>query len=290
MFKKIFEKRIWKRLYTERLGEPILYNLISIFILLFGNIVKKIKYDLVPRMPYSFGLDLSYKTAISLKNKLIVNKLIFIEFGVASGAGLFNMADTAKKLSVYYNIETEIIGFDSMDGMPKPVDYRGHPEKYLDGDFIPIDIEKLKSRLPINVKLYTNDLKKSIKEFQKTLSEGDFIAFISFDLDYWSSTVEAFEIFKLPCNYFLPKTILYFDDIQDIDDHNHAGEFLAIKEYNHNNDLQKINKINNLRYQRIFKNQVWIEQMYWHIDFSNPFFSRDFHKDRKRVRLTNPYL
>ena len=206
------------------------------------------------------------------------------------GGGLINMAKIAKKLSNYYNIEAKVIGFDSMIGMPNPVDYRDHPEKYLDGDFIPVDFEKLKSILPENCMIYTGNLKKSIKEFQKTLSKGDHIAFISFDLDYWSSTLDSFEIFNFPFNCFLPRTVLYFDDIQDIDDNEYAGEFLAIKEYNSENKVKKIVQINNLKYQRIFKNQVWIEQMYWHINFNNPFFSRDFHKNRKRITLSNPYL
>lgn len=55
MFKKLFQLRIWGRIYTERLGEPFLYNLVSLFVVLFGNIMTKINYDLVPRLPYAFG-------------------------------------------------------------------------------------------------------------------------------------------------------------------------------------------------------------------------------------------
>lgn len=42
MWKKLFEKRISNMLYTERLGEPLIYNLTSLFVLLFGNIEQKI--------------------------------------------------------------------------------------------------------------------------------------------------------------------------------------------------------------------------------------------------------
>jgi len=48
MWKKIFLARIWKRIYFERLCEPILYNIISLFIFAFGNFVRKIEYDLIP--------------------------------------------------------------------------------------------------------------------------------------------------------------------------------------------------------------------------------------------------
>ncbi|SVC67731.1 uncharacterized protein METZ01_LOCUS320585, partial [marine metagenome] len=39
MWIKLFEKRIWYRIYLERLGEPMIHNLVALFILLFGNIV-----------------------------------------------------------------------------------------------------------------------------------------------------------------------------------------------------------------------------------------------------------
>ena len=42
MIKKVFEKRIWYRIYKERLGEPLIYNLVSLIVLLFGNIIQKI--------------------------------------------------------------------------------------------------------------------------------------------------------------------------------------------------------------------------------------------------------
>ena len=63
LFKKLFSFRILKRIYLERLGEPLIYNLVSIFHLLFGSFPKKIEYDLVPRQPYAYGLDLAFKTA-----------------------------------------------------------------------------------------------------------------------------------------------------------------------------------------------------------------------------------
>ena len=67
MWKKIFLSRIWKRIYIERLGEPIIYNVVSLFYLLFGSFVKKIEYDLVPRSPYAFGVNLAFQNAVQEK-------------------------------------------------------------------------------------------------------------------------------------------------------------------------------------------------------------------------------
>jgi hypothetical protein len=56
IFKKIFRPHILKTIYQERLGEPIIYNLVSIFVFLFGNFRSKVKYDLVPREAYAYGI------------------------------------------------------------------------------------------------------------------------------------------------------------------------------------------------------------------------------------------
>ena len=49
IWKNIRNPWVLKRVYLERLGEPLIYNIISIFVLFFGNFIKKIEYDLVPR-------------------------------------------------------------------------------------------------------------------------------------------------------------------------------------------------------------------------------------------------
>tara|TARA_B100001093_G_C26827449_1_gene1014675 strand:+ start:1461 stop:2339 length:879 start_codon:yes stop_codon:yes gene_type:complete len=292
MWKKLFEKRIWYRVYTERLGEPLIYNFASLFVLLFGNIEQKIKYDLVPRLPYSFGLDLAFKQAkMAIAKGINIKRIVIIEFGVSSGAGLMNLVNTSKKLSKYYNLDAKIVGFDSGVGLPESLDYRDHPEKYLQGDFVPSDISALKTRLPDNTQLYFGDIKNTLHEFYNDMQDGDVIAFISHDFDYYSSTKSAFSLFELPSLNFLPRTVMYFDDVQDIDDHEFAGELLAINEFNNSNTKKKICKLNQLRPLRIFKNAVWISQMYWYVDFDNEFFTSDFHKSkRSSVELTNPYL
>lgn len=37
MLKKLLEPRMWTRIYLERMGEPIIYNLASVFVGLFGS-------------------------------------------------------------------------------------------------------------------------------------------------------------------------------------------------------------------------------------------------------------
>jgi len=226
MYKKLFELRILKRIYIERLGEPFLYNLVSLWIFFFGNIKQKIEYDLVPRQPYAFGLNEAFKKASNLG----LNKIIVIEFGVAQGAGLFNLANICSKLSAIYKLDYKVVGFDTGVGMPSPVDYRDHPEKYRKGDFPPGKLTK--DVLPLKTDLIYGPIKETVHEFMKSLQPNDKISFISIDVDYYSSTIDCFKIFNASSEYFLPSTILYFDDVNNIDDNIYMGELLAINEFN----------------------------------------------------------
>ena len=72
----------------------------SLYFFIFGSFVQKIKFDLVPRAPYSFGLDSALKQAKSqAEHDHNINRLLIIESRVASGAGLINLVNTSKKLS-----------------------------------------------------------------------------------------------------------------------------------------------------------------------------------------------
>jgi hypothetical protein len=290
MWKKLFDARIWRRIYVERLGEPIVYNVVSIFVLVFGNILSKIKYDCVPRQPYAFGVGEGFRIASEQHRSLGIKRVVLIEFGVASGAGLLNMCSIARRLSEHYALPFQAIGFDTGEGMPLPVDYRDHPEKYLDGDFVPHDTKRIEASLPGNARIVYGSIADSVGSIDELLEPGDWIAFVSVDVDYWSSTVDCLKIFQNQKLKFLPMTPVYFDDVNNIDHHEFAGELLAIKEFNARSTDQKISRMNQIRNWRIFKNALYLDQMYWFFDFSSRFFTRDYHSERKRVQLSNPYL
>ena len=284
MYKKLFELRILKRIYIERLGEPFLYNLVSLWVFFFGNIKQKIEYDLIPRQPYAFGLNEAFKVAKNIGFK----KVIIIEFGVAQGAGLFNLSSIASKLSTIYGLDYKVIGFDTGTGMPSPVDYRDHPEKYRKGDFPP---ERLtKDLLPPKTDLIYGPIKETVHEFMKNLQPSDKISFISIDVDYYSSTIDCFKIFNAKSEYFLPSTILYFDDVNSISDNVYMGELLAINEYNKKNENKKICKMTQLRNWRIFKDALWIDQMYFlHVLDSTYRDPKNWENEKQQI-LSNPYI
>ena len=87
--------------------------------------------------------------------------------------------------------------------MPKTNDYRDFPDKYTEGDFPMIDKEKIKS---LNSELILGDLKKTIQNFKKNYLKSP-IGFFAMDVDIYSSTKYALNLFKENANFYLP---LYF--------------------------------------------------------------------------------
>jgi len=283
MWKKLLQPRIWRRIYLERLGEPFLYNITSILVLIFGSFIKKIDYDLVPRQPYAFGL----KTAFIEAKSIDVKKIIIIEFGVASGAGLFNLALIAKRLSAELSVDYEIIGFDTGKGMPQPIDYRDHPEKYGFEDFPPLGLSP--EELPEKTRLIIGDIASSLPEYKKLLDIDSKIAFVSIDVDYYSSTKDCLSIFTGPQSMYLPKVVIYLDDVNNIDHNQYCGELLAISEFNSKDSPRKICKMTQLRNWRIFKNALWLDQMYFLHILDSDYRRPEFQRKREITKLFNPY-
>ncbi len=288
MWNKLYEPRIWKRIYLERMREPLIYNLASVFVLLFGSFKKKVQYDLVPRQPYAFSIQAAAEQALAAN----IGKLTLIEFGVAAGAGLLNMCWIAEQVTRESGVEFEIIGFDGGEGMPPPKDYRDHPEKYFTGDYPVTDKRRLLEQLPANARIMFGHIDDSIRKFGSQIRYP--IGFVSVDVDYCWSTKQCLEFFDLEAQNYLPYVYTYFDDVQDIDDNEFCGELLAIKEFNRSNANQnrQIAIANCLDRLRIFKNAIWLKQVYLAHIFDHEHRSIEFVKANRNSEgiLTNPYL
>jgi len=46
----------WRKMFLQRLTEPLHLNLISLYVLIFGSLKKKIAYDLVLRPQHAYGV------------------------------------------------------------------------------------------------------------------------------------------------------------------------------------------------------------------------------------------
>jgi hypothetical protein len=247
----------WQRIFLERGTEPLHLNLTSVIVALFGSFRAKVAFDVVVRRPNAYSLLHQADKASALGKR----RAVAVEFGVAAGAGLLNMAAIAKKVREVTGVEFEIYGFDTGSGMPPPRDYRDHPELYAAGRY-PMDIERLHAALPSNTHLVIGELTDNVPSFLASLTPDVPLAFVSIDVDYYWSTKGALEILAGPPDVYLPTTLIYFDDIS-LESHNRwAGELLAIREFNLEHETRKIEQFHFLRTWRVFKQARWLDQLH----------------------------
>ena len=156
------------------------------------------------------------------------------------------------------------------------------------GDFPPGKLSQAK--LPHKTDIIYGPIRETVPEFIKSLEKDAIISFVSIDVDYYSSTKECFGIFLADADCFLPSTILYFDDVNNPDHNEFMGELLAIKEFNNETERKKICKMTQLSNWRIFKNALWIDQMYFLHVLNASYRNPENWEGVKKSILTNPYL
>jgi hypothetical protein len=185
-----------------------------------------------------------------------------LELGVASGNGLVELERIAAILSGDYALRVDVAGFDMGTGMPTPVDYRDMPYLWQPG-FFAMDEDRLRARLG-SAQLHIGDVTQTGPQYLATNPAP--IGFISFDMDYYSATVSAFDaLFFAEPSRFLPRVFCYFDDTVCLHDEHvcsFTGELLAISEFNERSQHRKLDKIHGLRYKMLPMDERWIEGMY----------------------------
>ncbi|MDQ1264931.1 MAG: hypothetical protein QG635_81 [Bacteroidota bacterium] len=234
-----------------------------------GSFKFKLDLDLLSNPKYAYCL---YYAAIQAK-ALGINKISAIEFGVAGGAGLVELEELAEMIKIETGIETDIYGFDMGSGMPEVSDYKDIPYVWQKG-FFKMDIPKLESRLKKS-KLIIGNVAETVGKFIEEYKPAP-IGFISFDMDYYSSTINAFRLFDNKNEYFLPRPFCYFDNT--VGDEwaflsEFHGESLAIKEFNEANTDRKIGRVTGLRFKRIIESE-WNENIYMLHLFKHPLYDK----------------
>jgi hypothetical protein len=217
-----------------------------------------------------------------------VSEVSLLEFGVAAGAGLMNMAQIAARVTRLTGVKFRIYGFDTGRGMPPPLDYRDHPDLYQTGDF-PMNEVALRAALPRNVTLIIGDVAQTVPAFLNQLSSGAPVGYVVFDLDYYSSTREALAVLEADdASKYLPLTLAFFDDMHHPRHNPWCGEFLAIDEFNSAHPNRKIAQDVFLADRRIYRRSEWIKQMFSVHMLDSPL--RRVGGLSTRQVLENPYL
>ena len=284
---KLKHAHTWRRIFYERLTEPIHLNAISLFVAAFGSYRTKIAFDLIPRQHYAYGVFRAAELAANSGLKAVT----IVEFGVAEGTGLMNLCKISRKVSAITEIEFEIVGFDSGVGMPPPQDYRDHPDLYQEGDFRMIDQERLKKALPSNARIIIGQLKDTVPAFTESLSPKCPLGFVVLDVDYYSSASVALELLSHPDpTKYLSLPAIYVDNILDPRHNDWCGELLAVREFNSSQPVRKLARDTFLRSRRVFKNAVWLDQIFLLHVLDHPELQPETAFRRTNEECGNPYF
>jgi hypothetical protein len=191
-----------------------------------------------------------------------------LEFGVAGGNGLLALERAAAAATELSGTRIEIFGFDTGTGMPKPTDPRDAPW-LVEESLFAMDEQALRSRLT-TAELVLGDVGQTVPEWQR--SDRPPIGFVSFDLDYYTSTVEALRVLDGDPERLLPRVPCYFDDLFGYGWTDFVGERQAIDEFNARSTERKVAKIHGLRFElppAEFQ-EAWHEKLYVVHVFDHP--------------------
>jgi hypothetical protein len=285
LLRKLMDPRVWGRIARERLTEPLHLNVASLFVMAFGSFRSKVLFDLVLRPHNAYSL---LKAADQAKS-LGIQTVSVLEFGVATGAGLMNLAEVAKKVTEATGVKFKIYGFDTGKGMPPALDYRDHPEMYQQGDYV-MNAEALRAALPENVQLIIGDVAETTKDFAANLPITEPVGYVILDVDYYSSSVSALNALKgeRPEAY-LPMTRVYMDDIFSEEHNPWCGELAAVEEFNQEQKMRKICFNPFIEVDRLFKKASWLKHVWCMHTLDHPHRSEVRVTAEKRS-LFNPYL
>ena len=170
-----------------------------------GNFEFRLKINALKRMQYAY---ICFHAA-KLGKKLGYKKISIIEYGVAGGQGLLILEEHIKEIEKYFDIEIDVYGFDTGEGLPDPIDYRDLPYHWKKG-FYSMNQNALKNKLT-KAKLVIGNIENTSKTFFSKYNPAPIGAVIH-DFDFYSSTKTALSMMNENSDFFLPRVFSYFDD------------------------------------------------------------------------------
>lgn len=208
------------------------------------------------RPAYTWGLV----QGAALARALGVPAVSAIEFGVAGGNGLTALERIAARIEPDFGVQIELHGFDTGVGLPSVDDPRDLPNLYAPGDYA-MDVERLRASLH-RARLHLGPVRETIAPF--LAAEPAPVAFVSFDVDLYTSTRDALTVFRANHTRLLPRVYCYLDDILGLTFGDHNGERLAVREFNDEHEQRKISPIYGLRHYLPWplRDQQWTDMMF----------------------------
>ena len=221
------------------------------------------------RPAYAWGV----LQAAALGRALQLPRVSVLEFGVAGGRGLRALESIAADVERHIPVQIDVTGFDTGTGLPKPTDYRDHPNLFAEGGFR-MDEPALRASLT-RAQLVLGDVAATLQPWLATSPAP--VGFVSWDLDYYSSTMAAFGLLDAAPSVLLPRIASYFDDIMGLTFGDHVGERAAIADFNLTHDARKISPVYGLRHhlQWPLSSALWPEMIYLVHLFDHPRYNEE---------------
>lgn len=224
------------------------------------------RFGLVDRPHYAYGVRRATESAA----RLGLPGVTLVEFGVAGGNGLLALAEHARYYARATGVEVRVVGFDASDGLPPGKDVRDLP--YLFGaGFYPMDRARLLARLGGTAEVVIGDVAETVPGYLETNADTlrtHPVGFVSFDLDYYSSTMSALNLFRGgDHSRLLPRVTCYLDDLPGTIAQ--IGEAAAMAEFNAEHGDRAISRVLGLRPFIPF-DPPWADQIYVHHHFGHP--------------------
>ena len=244
------------------------------------KISTEVKLNINSKPPYAYCMYYSAQLA----KKLNIKKISVLEFGVAGGNGIVQAEKIAEKILKELNIEIEIYGFTLKDGLSNPVDYKDLPYWWNVGLY-PTSTTNLETKIKKTTKIIYGDVKETTKTFFEKYNPAPIGAIFN-DLDYFSSTLDSFQIFENIDNFYLPRIFCYFDDIIGTEKemfNEFTGELKAINSFNQNNNQKKICLNKNLVAN---SNHNWRYQIYYYHNFGHKNYN-DYIGKSSQIKIDN---
>lgn len=227
------------------------------------------RFGLVERPHYAYGV----RRATELAARLGHPGVTVVEFGVAGGNGLLALAAHARYYAAATGVAVRVVGFDSGAGMAAAADPRDLPYLFGPG-FYAMDHGRLRARLGA-AELVIGDIAETLPHYLATraaLLSGHPVGFVSLDLDYYSSTTAALELFRAPGHaHLLPRVTCYLDDLPGTIEQ--IGEAAAVADFNAAHPGRPLGRVLGLRSFTPF-DPPWADQIYAHHRLDHPDYAR----------------
>jgi hypothetical protein len=192
----------------------------------------------IGRAHYALSLAVGVWEAISCG----CNEIAAVEMGVAGGVGLLSLCQAAAFYNDTMGMDIRVYGFDNATGLPVVDGHRDHPELWNEGEFSMQNPGRLLRKLPPFAELILGDIADTVAGFEATLRQRK-LAFVSIDVDLYSSTKACFSMLEWAPECYLPVVPFYFDDMEEYLTYNDwCGEELAIREFNEAHPMRKFQR------------------------------------------------